>query len=84
MSRQPSTEAFTGELLISVKVSREFKDVVRLAASHEHRTVSGFVRRALMNYLVEGGYFQMPDLDGGGKIVEDLVTQAEEELRGSQ
>lgn len=77
---QEGLDPWMGERMVSFRASEEFKEVLTLAARSEHRTVSGLVRRAVLGYLVDGGFFEGTGLDGSDEIVKDMVQRAQEEL----
>lgn len=69
---------FTGPVTRSYKTSQEFDDMLRVVATHEGRTPSQTIRRALALYFVQGNYFSPRMAD---ELARDhtLVRQALEE-----
>lgn len=83
-SEELSTDAWTGHTLFSFRVSDELAQMVDLVARHEHRKRSELIRRAVMQYMAEEGYFERPQLDIDRSVVEEMVTQARRELDDRQ
>lgn len=73
------SDPWTGQKMLSFKVSDELATMLQAVATHEHRTVSSLIRRACMEHLSEAGYFDPgQSLDTDGKVVKDLLKGAKD------
>ena len=71
-------DAFTGPKTRSFKLSDELDSMIRVVATHEGRTASQTIRRAIALYMVQGDYFS-PDMASKLAVNKTLVQQNVEE-----
>ena len=71
-------DPYKGPQTRSFKLSKEFDDMIRVVATHEGRTASQTIRRALALYFMQGNYFS-PDAAAELSSHKTLVQQNLEE-----
>lgn len=71
-------DPYKGPQTRSFKLSKAFDDMIRVVATHEGRTASQTIRRAIALYMVQGDYFS-PDMASKLAVNKTLVQQNVEE-----